>query len=46
MNERAAAEAARRTGGNRVKLVVTEKNDAAQKIADWRGVKKPTADKV
>ena len=46
MNEHAAAEAARRTGGNRVKLVVTEKNDAAQKIADLLGVKKPKADKV
>ena len=31
---------------NRVKLVVTEKNDAAQKIADLLGVKKPKADKV
>lgn len=38
--------AGRRTGGNRVKLVVTEKNDAAQKIADLLGVKKPKADKV
>lgn len=31
---------------NRVKLVVTEKNDAAQKIADLLGVKRPKADKV
>ncbi len=29
-----------------MKLVVTEKNDAAQKIADLLGVKKPKADKV
>jgi len=29
-----------------VKLVVTEKNDAAQKIADLLGAKKPKADKV
>lgn len=31
---------------NRVKLVVTEKNDAAQKIADLLGASKPKADKV
>lgn len=29
-----------------MKLVVTEKNDAAQKIADLLGIKKPKADKV
>ena len=29
-----------------MKLVVTEKHDAAQKIADLLGVKKPKADKV
>ena len=28
-----------------MKLVVTEKNDAAQKIADLLGVKKPKAEK-
>ena len=32
--------------GLRVKLVVTEKNIAAQKIADLLGVGKPKADKV
>lgn len=31
---------------HRVKLVVTEKNDAAQKIADLLGATKPKADKV
>ena len=29
-----------------MKLVVTEKNIAAQKIADLLGIKKPKADKV
>ncbi len=32
--------------GDHMKLVVTEKNDAAQKIADLLSVKKPKADKV
>ena len=39
-------EGGRRKRRNRVKLVVTEKNDAAQKIADLLGVKRPKADKV
>ena len=46
VNEDGPREAAGKTGGNRVKLVVTEKNDAAQKIADLLGAKKPKADKV
>ena len=32
--------------GSHVKLVVTEKNDAATKIASLLGAKKPKADKV
>ncbi len=36
----------RKSGGLALKLVVTEKNIAAQKIADLLGIKKPKADKV